>query len=257
MNYKDFKEALKKINIKNDDLVMVHTDLSNFSNSSWGEKCSLFYSYLSRFFNKESTLLVPAFTYSFCKYKYFDNLKSRSEVGIFDEFFRNQKNVKRSYHPIFSFSLKGKMDKIFIENNSNSATGNGSIFEKFFSMNGKILFFGARFITSCTFLHFVEQSNRIHYRYSKIFDGNIKINNKIYRNKEFEFFVRATERLKFFEYGKTSKIENDLIKSKILIETKKNKFNVSACESNKIYKFVEKKIKKNPNYILDNKIEII
>lgn len=257
MNYKNFKNSLQKININQNDLIMIYTDLSSFSKGSWGEKCKLFYKYLDKYFGKNGTILVPAFTYSFCKNQYFDNLKSKSEVGIFDEYFRNQVKVKRSYHPIFSFSLFGKIKDTFLENNSNSATGNGSIFEKFFSMDGKILFFGSRFINSCTFLHFIEQSNRIHYRYSKIFRGNIKINNKIYKDKDFEFFVRATERLKFLDYNKSTKIEKDLLKSKILKKITNNKFSISMCESKKLYNFVEKKIKVNPNYIIDHKPEVI
>ena len=122
MNYKNFKNSLQKININQNDLIMIHTDLSSFSKGSWGEKCKLFYKYLDKYFGKNGTILVPAFTYSFCKNQYFDNLKSKSEVGIFDEYFRNQVKVKRSYHPIFSFSLFGKIKDTFLENNSNSAT---------------------------------------------------------------------------------------------------------------------------------------
>jgi len=253
MNYKIFKKNLTNLGVKSDDIIMLHTDLSNFKKGSWSDKCSLFSQYLKRFFEKKGTILVPAFTYSFCKNRNFDLHNSPSEVGIFDEYFRKQNSIVRSQHPIFSFSCYGKMEEVFTQNNSNSATGNGSIFEKFFAMNGKILFFGARFITSCTFLHFVEQSNRVPYRYSKIFKGNLKIKKKIIKNQEFEFFVRSTERYNFIDYKENTKIESDLKKKKILKMTNINKLSLSICGSQELFYFVTNKLNNNLYYILDNK----
>jgi len=257
MNYKNFEKIIQSLEVKTNDIIMLHSDLSDFSKGNWGNKCNTFYKYLTNYFNGNGTILVPAFSYSFCKNGYFDNLKSKSEVGIFDEFFRLQKNILRSYHPIFSFSCYGALKNEFVNNNSNSATGNGSIFEKFFSMRGKILFFGARFITSCTFLHFVEQTNRISYRYSKIFKGDIRLNNKLIKNKQYEFYVRATERMKFFEYKKKTKIEEDLLKNGILKIKKKNNFRISVCDSQELYYFVKNKLKYSKYYILDKPPKII
>ena len=124
-------------------------------------------------------------------------------------------------------------------------------------MRGKILFFGARFITSCTFLHFVEQANRISYRYSKIFKGDVKLNNKLIKQKDYEFFVRATEKLEFSEYKNNTKIEKDLIKNNILKIKKKNNLNISICDSQKLYFFVQNKLKNNRYYILDGPPKII
>jgi len=257
MNYKNFEKIMQSLKIKRNDLIMLHTDLSNFSEGSLGNKCNQLYKYLTRYFKNVGTILVPAFSYSFCKNGYFDNIKTKSEVGIFDEYFRLQKNVIRSNHPIFSFSCYGTLKNQFINNTSNSATGDGSIFEKFFSMSGKILFFGARFITSCTFLHFIEQTNRISYRYSKIFKGNVKLNNILIKMREYEFFVRATERLKFFEYKKKTKIENDLLKKGILKNKKKNSLNISVCNSHELFFFVKDKLNFDKYYILDKPPKII
>ena len=46
----------------------------------------------------------------------------------------------------------------------------------------------------------------------KIFKGDVKLNNVLIKTKEYEFFVRATEKLKFFEYKNNTKIEKDLFK---------------------------------------------
>ena len=51
---------------------MLHTDLSNFYEGSLN-KCIQFYRYLKKYFKETGTILVPAFSYSFCKNGYFDN----------------------------------------------------------------------------------------------------------------------------------------------------------------------------------------
>jgi aminoglycoside 3-N-acetyltransferase len=251
MNYKLFKESLNKINIKNNDIVMAHIDLSNFfAEKSLLERCEILYEYLNKFFFAHGTILVPSFTYSFCKNGVFNLKKSPSEVGIFTEFFRRKKKIIRSNHPIFSFSTTGKYSKILTDNISNSSTGSGSIFEKLHSFKGKILFFGCRFITSCTFLHFIEQRYNVPYRYSKFFKMTKN-------NKEFEFYVRSIERLSFKKYKKKTQIEIDLLKAKILKSTKCKNTIISSCETDDLFKFVTSKLKKNIYYILDQKPSLI
>ena len=93
MDYNNFEKIMQSLKIERNDLVMLHTDLSNFSKGSLGNKCNLFNKYLTKYFKDTGTILVPAFSYSFCKNGYFDSIKTKSEVGIFDEYFRLQKNV--------------------------------------------------------------------------------------------------------------------------------------------------------------------
>ena len=75
--------------------------------------------------------------------------------------------------------------------------------------------------------------------------------------KEYEFFVRATERLKFFEYKKKTKIENDLLKKSILKNKKKNSLNISVCNSHELFFFIKDKLNLDKYYILDKPPKII
>ena len=49
--------------------------------------------------------LGPPFSYSFCKNGYFDNINTKSEVGIFDEYFRLEKYIEIISPNIFIFML--------------------------------------------------------------------------------------------------------------------------------------------------------
>ena len=246
MNYITFKKILKKINIKNDDIVMLHSNLTNFMpKASWYKKCDTFSKYLNKFFGTKGTVLVPTFTYSFCKTGIYNKKKTKSELGIFPEFYRNKKIDFRSNHPIFSFVSTGKLKNFFIKKNSNSSTGKGSLFEKFHKKNGKILLFGVG-IHTCTFLHYIEQTNKVPYRYSKYFFSK---KNK----KSFEFYVRRIDTHFYYDPNKYSKLETALKKSVILKKLKRNKIVIKSVSSQSLFNFVKEKLEKNIFFIIGKK----
>lgn len=249
----EIEKILNKFSFPKDSIFFIHTDITNYRTQAknWLEKCKSLYHFIDVHF-KNHTVIVPTFTYSFCKNKTFDNLKSPSEVGIFTEYFRNQKKVIRSNHPIFSVAAKGKHAKILINNLSNSSTGDGSIFEKLKVFNAYIICFGSGFMESCTFLHYIEQCQRVHYRYSKFFSGKIIFQNKIIKDK-WEFYVRNTELYKFKKWAKNPLILRDLRNKRLLIERKTAKFKISYCSAKEIFNFITKKLKKNENYIIGSK----
>ncbi len=236
-------------------IFFIHTDISNYNinSHSWFEKCKNLYNFFDKYF-KNNTILVPTFTYSFCKTGIFNKDRNISEVGIFTEYFRNQKNVKRSNHPIFSIAAKGTYANNFIDNLSYSSSGYGSVFERLKVFDTYIIFFGCRFLESCTFLHHIEQCARINYRYSKYFKGKIIEKNKSYTGI-WEFYVRNTEIFKFEKWSKNSQIEKDLIKNKILIKKKVSNLEISYCSTRKLFDYVTKKIKINESYILGKKLK--
>jgi aminoglycoside 3-N-acetyltransferase len=197
------------------------------------------------------TILVPTFTYSFCKTGKFNKFKSPSELGIFTEYFRKKKNHLRSNHPIFSFSIKGKLKNAISSNNSLSATGKGSVFEKLFYLDAKILFFGISLIKSCTFLHFIEQSVGVPYRYSKYFKK------KNSSKKKIEFYVRKIKKYKFYPLKESSIIEKDLIKNNIYTKTTLIKEIIAVSDCKSLFFFVKKKLQKNKYYIIGKKPKLI
>jgi aminoglycoside 3-N-acetyltransferase len=246
-------KTLDKFNFPKNSIFFLHTDLTNYLPDSikWHEKCSSLYDLLNFYF-KNHTLVVPTFTYSFCKKGIFDKDLSNSEVGIFTEYFRNQKNVIRSNHPIFSVSSIGPNSKLFSDNLSCSSTGNGSIFERLKVFDAYILFLGAEFIESCTFLHYIEQCQNIEYRYSKYFKGKL-IEKKKTTVGNWEFFVRNNELYKFKNWNKSPQIERDLLKNDILKSKKISDFKISYCSARLLFNFVSQKLKKNTYYILGQK----
>ncbi len=250
---KKLKNTLDKFSVSNNSVFFIHADLGNYlqSSSSIGYKCEHLYKFLTAYF-KNHTLIMPTFTYSFCKTGLFDIQKSRSEVGLFSEYFREKCGNFRSDHPILSVCGKGKLTEDIIKNISKSGAGDGSVFERLFVFDAKILFLGADFIKTCTFNHYTEQFLKVNYRYSKYFDGKVIYEDKTL-NDSWEFYVKNTEVLKFKDLSHNKYFEKDLIKNKILKKYKIDKFEVSLCSSRDLFDFVKKKLKKNIYYILGSK----
>ena len=88
----DVVDALIQVGLKEGDLVLIHSDVSSFGKLGEVRDRQLFLQLiLDAFFEViglEGTLIVPTFTYSFCKKEVFEALKTPSTVGIFSEFIR-------------------------------------------------------------------------------------------------------------------------------------------------------------------------
>ncbi len=106
----DFTRALTELKICPGDIVCVHSQIFSLGCPFISKEnlLELLTEILQQMVGKNGTLIMPAFSYSFCKKELFDVQNTPSDVGVLTEFFRKQKNVKRTAHPIFSFSVWGE-----------------------------------------------------------------------------------------------------------------------------------------------------
>lgn len=235
--------VLKKLLIKKGDNLIIHGDAGAIEqlNLNNVKKFKYFSDEVIKYLGKDGTILIPSFTYSFCKKKIFNPLLNKSEVGLFSEKFRKLKNYQRTDHPIFSFSIYGKNKKYFKKSNYETCFGENSIFELFLKKNGKIISFGSSFEDSVTFLHFIEQSAKVKYRYLKKFEGIIKKNNK--KKKIFtNYYVRDLKKNKSFVMPKPL--------FKIIKKASFGRYLVTSISSKKLYLHCMKKLKNDDNYLI-------
>jgi len=190
---KDINDALREVGCRRGDVVFVHSDVGVFGkllcldrNLFLGSICNA----IRESVGSTGTVIMPTFTYSFCKDEPFDITNSISTVGVLTEYFRSLPGVSRSVHPIFSVAIRGRQREFFSVISKDSFD-RASVFGKLHEIGGKILFLGAPF-QSCTFIHHVEQMHGIPYRYMKTFDGRI-INGKEEYEDKYAYFVRDLE----------------------------------------------------------------
>src|SRR3989344_8054231 len=141
----DFRRALSSLGIRPGSTVFVHAGLQAFGKLPAGmtrtSLCRPIIDVLVRAVGKEGTVVMPTFNYEFCRGVPFNVQKSRSEVGTLSEFFRRERSVVRSRHPIFSVAAYGKKAKDLTAVNMDSF-GPGTFFAHFLEAGGIFIFFG-------------------------------------------------------------------------------------------------------------------
>lgn len=190
----DIRRALGVSGVKKGDTIFAHTNLKSFGRLngriSREKFIQSFLNSMTDVIGQEGNLIIPTFSYSFCKKEIFDPNLTPSTVGILTEYFRKQKGVKRSIDPIFSVAALGPDQGYFLDV-STDCFGKNSIFEKLFLKNVKIVFFGETF--DFTYLHFIEQNYGVPYRFNKSFAGSIKIGDAL-NVYDFNYYVKPLDK---------------------------------------------------------------
>lgn len=233
----------------NDSSIILHTDISTLKKFIGTKKnknaCETLRLALEAATKNNCAILTPSFTYSFCKTKIYDIEASMSEVGIYSNYMLTQKDIHRSRHPVFSFVGTGKNAETYCDNVSESAFGTNSIFDRVKRKKGKILFFDASF-QSCTFVHHIEASRKVPYRYNKVFDGTM-----IYQNRQKRCrAINSVRDLNKKVITDLMQFENDLIAAGILLKEETPIGKIISGRADQIYEFGRKKISEDPYYFL-------
>lgn len=193
INQESIFKSLLDVGLIHGDTVIIHADAGVSAQcraATKTENLNQFVTALKHFFY-DGTLLVPSFTYSATKGQVFDPDKTKSEVGLFSEFFRSSHGVERTSHPIFSFSVWGKQKDRFLNLDDTTCFGAGSLFDEFYKAKGVLCCIGCS-LDRMTFIHYVEQQIPVYYRYLKPFEGVIREGATL-RAIQISYFVRNLE----------------------------------------------------------------
>lgn len=117
------------------------------------------------------TLVMPTFTYSYTKDGLYDVRKTPSTVGMLTERFRTRAGISRSLDPIFSFAAYGTKAEELCTIPAKECFGKESFFAALHKLNCMILCLGCSLTDGGTFVHYVEKSHGVGYRYDKKFEG--------------------------------------------------------------------------------------
>ena len=187
--------SLKELGVTNGDILLVHSDASaiqEITGYKWSKALPLLKEALLDAIGSSGTLIAPTFNWDFCNGKPYYHKKTRSQVGMFSQHILSDPRSIRSLHPIYSFTAIGPDAESLMSDVSRSSFGDGSVFQRIHQRNAKMLFFNVPFQV-CTFVHYVEQTKTVDYRFLKSFTGEIHIDNKVYTDT-FDFYVRHLDR---------------------------------------------------------------
>jgi len=190
----DFRDSLQQMGIRRGQTLLIHSDMAAFGKPIRDKK-RLMNSIIEMFkdlVGETGTIVMPTFTYSFCKGQEYDVNESRSTVGALTEFFRKTEGVVRTIHPLFSVAIWGG-NKEFLKNVSHDSFGIDSIFDKIKKINSKMVAFGSTFSQSFTFIHHIEQIHGVPHRFIKTFEGIIR-NGKSKKKSNADYYVRYLDK---------------------------------------------------------------
>jgi aminopeptidase-like protein/aminoglycoside N3'-acetyltransferase len=125
------------------------------------------------------TILMPAYTFSFCRQEVFDADLTPALAGPwspdagFVEFFRRQPGVIRSRDPIHSVAGQGPEAASLLRDIPPTCFGDGSVFARLVGRDALICMLGLD-LDEATVRHFSEELVGVPFRYRKLFTGVVR-----------------------------------------------------------------------------------
>ena len=195
---KKFKNFLDSLDISKGDILYIASDITKIL--LYHKKHKIKYSpndFLDYFLDRigpEGTLLLPAFTWDFCRGIEFDIRGVKSETGSLSKVALKRDDFKRTRHPIYSFAVKGKDQNFLVDLDDESGWGPKSLFAYFHNNSAKNLFIGIDYKNGFTFDHYFEEKIGVDYRYFKYFEADYIDYDGVKSKRKYKMYVRDLEK---------------------------------------------------------------
>ncbi len=195
---KNFKNFLDTLDISKGDILYIASDITKIL--LYHKKHKVIFSpndFLDYFLDrvgKEGTLLLPSFTWDFCRGIDFDVRGFKSDTGSLSKIALKRDDFKRTRHPIYSFAVNGKDKNSLTELDDESGWGPKSLFAYFHNNSAKNLFIGIDYKNGFTFDHYFEEKIGVDYRYFKYFEANYIDYDGSKSKKKYKMYVRDLEK---------------------------------------------------------------
>jgi len=179
-----FKEACRSIGVKQGDLLYISSDITMLlyrvrkeklitDKGSQEQFMSAFADMLQELVGEQGTLLIPMFSWTFCKGVDYDARTTPGEVGALGNWIlQNRSDFQRTEHPLYSFMVWGREAQHLCGMHNVSAWGEDSPFAYLHHHHGKNLLLNVSIERSFTFAHYVEECIHVPFRYHKDFRGS-------------------------------------------------------------------------------------
>jgi aminopeptidase-like protein/aminoglycoside N3'-acetyltransferase len=187
----DLLNALRLTGIDRGDAVFFqvsHLTLGSMECGSTGPRLwGSLYTAMREAVGDEGTVLLPAFSLSFSRNEDFDPQSAPSVPGPwsysieFLEYFRRLPGVVRSADPMFSVAGLGPHAETLLASLPNTSYGKDCFHERLLKSGGKLCCIGAS-LAEAPFIHYVEETLGVPFRYKKVFTGLIRQNGKPIRH---------------------------------------------------------------------------
>lgn len=190
--------ALRAVGVARGDTVFVHACLDALAPvpdaADAADRAAMVHDALRDVIGVDGTLLVPTYSFSFCRNEPFDVQRTPALRGPwstsleFVELVRRHPDAVRSHDPIHSVAGIGPRASELVSNVPNTCFGVGSVFERLRHAGAKIVMLGAP-LEEATIRHHTEELAAVPFRYRKLFTGEIRDGARVHRTG-WIYFVR-------------------------------------------------------------------
>jgi len=163
-------KTLRSVISEDDRIIVIHSNV--FSFGQMDNITEEIMAAVEEVLKPHQTLLMPTFTFSFCKSGWYHHRETPSETGVLTEYFRQLPSVQRTSCPINSFAIKGPEAEYFLSfGKSKTCWGKDSIYQALYNQNALIVGLGERLALKSSIFHYAEEDKGVPYRYFKTFSG--------------------------------------------------------------------------------------
>ena len=252
------QDKLKNAGIQSGDTVYCHSNLGFFGRPDKNIKsinlAKIFFDALDEVLGNNGTIILPSYTYSFGSNSInrqknnsciFDVKNTASKMGILSEYARMLPDTIRTIDPFFSSIVYGNLKKYFTAEIPNNSFDSDSLFGRLFKINGKILNLNS---PGGTFIHFLERELSVKYRYDKIFEGEIILDNK---KKMINWTIFARDLSIKLNNFNPFHITKYIKQNKIAKYVEMGRGEILTITTHDLYNAVKKKLLNNEWYLTD------
>ena len=167
----DIYSILENCRVVPGDILLLHSNITRWAISliknGMNKPLEIILNSIIDYLGEKGTLILPTFNFDFCKNGNFDYIKTPSEMGSLTQEALNNKNFKRTKHPIYSFAVSGFHQESFYNLLNKGGTSKNSPFSIIHEYEGKIGLIDLHDQDAMTFYHYVEDYMSVPYRYHK------------------------------------------------------------------------------------------
>lgn len=194
---------------------------------------------------KQGIIMIPTFSWEFCRNHIYDCKKTKSAVGALSNYLiGNGLGFKRTKHPIYSFMVWGKDADLLCSMNNMDGWSEDSPFGYMYMHNTKMVMLDVTDGECNTFEHYVEKRLDVPWRYNKIFEGYYIDENGVKDIRQYSMFVRDLDIESTQNTDESLYTDNGLLKIVYMGEIP-----IRMIELRNSYEYIANDLKSEKNHI--------
>lgn len=252
ISVKQITSTLEELGIEKGSNVFIHSSLftlGKISDHRVQELPQLLLQCFQSVLDRKGSIFMPAFNYDFPKQQNANLTLQKTVLGYWPEWFRQQPNIERSGHPMFSICGLGQSASEICRSDIPEfyPFGPHSTFERLIQRDAILVLQGIG-LRVATVMVQIEAMLQVKYRFNKPFHGVLTLINGESIRGDFHHFCFPMNNAYRESY---SLLEQSLLDEKVMTKLPLGRSFICAIKMQSLFKFVERLIQRDPFALLN------